>query len=32
MDERERHAEGMKVRRDVLGDDHVDRAVARTIP
>jgi 4-carboxymuconolactone decarboxylase len=26
MDERERHATGMKVRRAVLGDAHVDRA------
>jgi 4-carboxymuconolactone decarboxylase len=26
MDERERHAAGMKVRRGVLGDSHVDRA------
>jgi 4-carboxymuconolactone decarboxylase len=26
MDERERHAAGMKVRRAVLGDTHVDRA------
>jgi len=26
MDERERHAEGMRVRREVLGDAHVDRA------
>ncbi len=25
-----RHETGMKVRREVLGDDHVDRAVART--
>ncbi len=25
-----RHAEGMAVRRQVLGDDHVDRAVAGT--
>jgi 4-carboxymuconolactone decarboxylase len=24
--------EGMKVRREVLGDEHVDRAVARTTP
>ena len=24
------HSRGMKVRREVLGDDHVDRAVART--
>jgi len=26
MDERQRHEEGMKVRRSVLGDAHVDRA------
>lgn len=26
MDERERHASGMRVRREVLGDSHVDRA------
>ncbi|RJF99207.1 4-carboxymuconolactone decarboxylase [Noviherbaspirillum saxi] len=26
MDERERHAKGMEVRRAVLGDAHVDRA------
>jgi alkylhydroperoxidase/carboxymuconolactone decarboxylase family protein YurZ len=26
----ERHAEGMEVRRAVLGDEHVDRAQART--
>ena len=26
MDERERHQQGMKVRRAVLGDAHVDRA------
>jgi 3-oxoadipate enol-lactonase/4-carboxymuconolactone decarboxylase len=26
----ERHAEGMEIRRRVLGDEHVDRAVART--
>ena len=30
MDERERHAAGMKVRRQVLGDAHVDRAAAGT--
>jgi 4-carboxymuconolactone decarboxylase len=30
MDERERHATGMKVRRAVLGDAHVDRAEAAT--
>ncbi|GAA3507956.1 4-carboxymuconolactone decarboxylase [Actinomadura keratinilytica] len=29
-DDRRRHAAGMKVRREVLGDAHVDRAVART--
>lgn len=28
MDERKRHAKGMKVRRAVLGDAHVDRAAA----
>lgn len=28
MDERKRHAKGMKVRRAVLGDAHVDRARA----
>ncbi|MBZ4488343.1 4-carboxymuconolactone decarboxylase [Microbacterium sp. cx-55] len=28
----ERHAQGMAVRRDVLGDAHVDRAVAGTVP
>ena len=28
MDERERHAEGMRVRREVLGDAHVNRAEA----
>jgi len=28
MDERERHASGMKVRRTVLGDAHVDKAEA----
>jgi 4-carboxymuconolactone decarboxylase len=26
MDERERHEAGMRVRRSVLGDEHVDRA------
>ena len=30
MDERERHAAGMRVRRQVLGDEHVDRAIAGT--
>lgn len=28
MDDRERHAQGTTVRRAVLGDSHVDRAVA----
>jgi 4-carboxymuconolactone decarboxylase len=28
----ETHARGMDVRREVLGDAHVDRAVARTTP
>jgi 4-carboxymuconolactone decarboxylase len=27
MDDRERHEEGMKVRRSVLGDAHVDRSI-----
>jgi 4-carboxymuconolactone decarboxylase len=30
MDERERHREGLSVRRAVLGDAHVDRALTRT--
>jgi 4-carboxymuconolactone decarboxylase len=30
MDEKERHAAGMKIRRAVLGDAHVDRAIAAT--
>ena len=30
MDEKERHAAGMSVRRKVLGNDHVDRSVAKT--
>jgi 4-carboxymuconolactone decarboxylase len=30
MDDGRRHAAGMKVRREVLGDAHVDRARART--
>jgi 4-carboxymuconolactone decarboxylase len=29
MDERERYDTGMKVRREVLGDAHVDRTLAR---
>ncbi|MBW3619288.1 MAG: 4-carboxymuconolactone decarboxylase [Actinobacteria bacterium] len=28
----DRHARGMTVRREVLGDEHVDRAVAATTP
>ncbi|MGH3487614.1 MAG: 4-carboxymuconolactone decarboxylase, partial [Actinopolymorphaceae bacterium] len=30
VDDQCRFDEGMRVRREVLGDDHVDRAVART--
>src|SRR5919107_2526130 len=32
MDDRERHAAGLAVRRGVLGDAHVDGAIARTTP
>lgn len=32
MDERERHALGMRTRRSVLGDAHVDRSIADTTP
>ena len=28
----DRHAQGMRVRREVLSDEHVDAAVARTTP
>ena len=28
MDERQRYEQGMAIRREVLGDEHVDRAVA----
>jgi 4-carboxymuconolactone decarboxylase len=28
----EPHEQGMRIRRDVLGDEHVDAAVARTTP
>jgi 4-carboxymuconolactone decarboxylase len=28
----DRHEEGMRIRRDVLGDDHVDRAIEHTTP
>jgi 4-carboxymuconolactone decarboxylase len=30
MTDEERYSQGMRVRREVLGDEHVDRAVART--
>jgi 4-carboxymuconolactone decarboxylase len=30
MDEKERHTRGMKIRREVLGNAHVDRAIAKT--
>lgn len=30
MNDEERYEQGMRVRREVLGDEHVDRAVART--
>ena len=32
MDDAQRAERGMKVRREVLGDEHVDRAVAATTP
>ena len=32
LTDRERHEQGMAVRRAVLGDEHVDRAVAGTVP
>ena len=32
MNDAERSAQGMTVRREVLGDEHVDRAVAGTAP
>jgi 4-carboxymuconolactone decarboxylase len=32
MDDAERAVQGMTVRREVLGDEHVDRAVASTTP
>jgi 4-carboxymuconolactone decarboxylase len=28
----DRHEQGMRVRREVLGDEHVDRAIAATTP
>ncbi len=30
MTDEERHTQGMQTRREVLGDDHVDRAIANT--
>jgi len=30
MDEKDRHTKGMKIRREVLGNAHVDRAIAKT--
>jgi 4-carboxymuconolactone decarboxylase len=30
MNDEQRHAKGMEIRREVLGDAHVDRAVAHT--
>jgi 4-carboxymuconolactone decarboxylase len=30
MDEKERHASGLSMRRQVLGSEHVDRALAQT--
>ncbi len=32
MDEQQRHAKGLEIRRAVLGDAHVDRAIAHTTP
>ena len=32
MDDQQRHAKGLEVRRAVLGDAHVDRAIAQTTP
>jgi len=32
MNDDERRGQGMRTRREVLGDDHVDAAVARTTP
>jgi 4-carboxymuconolactone decarboxylase len=32
MDERDRHKQGMKVRREALGDAHVDRAQSNLSP
>lgn len=30
MDDKQRHEQGMKIRRAVLGDEHLDRAIAAT--
>ena len=32
MDDQQRHAKGIDIRRAVLGDAHVDRAIAHTTP
>jgi 4-carboxymuconolactone decarboxylase len=32
MTEDERYAQGMKMRREILGDEHVDRAIAQQTP
>ncbi len=32
MNEHDRYIEGLQVRREVLGDDHVDRALAKLTP
>lgn len=32
MDDRERYEQGMKIRRNVLGDAHVDRSIANRTP
>ena len=32
MDDQQRHAKGLAMRRTVLGDAHVDRAIAHTTP
>ncbi len=32
MNERDRYTEGLQVRREVLGDEHVDRALAKLTP
>ena len=32
MDERDRYAQGMPIRRAVLGDAHVDRSIANSTP